>query len=122
MPTRRRGAGEGGVYQEALYRRLASGERVEYRLWVGVVETDRDPSTGQRWRVKVRAKTNAEAVAKMRTEQDRIGASGAPQEGPKDARGAGRDRPRYAGLGHRCLHRWQHHHALQSCSAALQPH
>ncbi len=67
----RRGAGEGGVYQETLHRRLASGERVEYRLWAGVVETDRDPSTGQRRRVKVRAKTKAEAVAKMRAEQDR---------------------------------------------------
>ena len=76
----RRGAGEGGVYQETLHRRLASGERVEYRLWAGVVETDRDPSTGQRRRVKVRAKTKAEAVATMRAEQDRISASGAPQE------------------------------------------
>jgi len=80
MPTKRRGAGEGGVYQETRYRRLASGEQVEYQLWVGVVEADRDPSTGQRRRVKVKAKTKTEAIRKMRVEQDRIGASDAPQE------------------------------------------
>ncbi|MDA8285586.1 MAG: hypothetical protein M0Z42_20315 [Actinomycetota bacterium] len=80
MPTRRRGAGEGGVYQETLYRQLASGERVEYRLWAGVVETDRDPTTGQRRRVKVRAKTKAEAVQKMRAEQDRLSTTGAVAE------------------------------------------
>jgi len=80
MPTRRRGTGEGGVYQETLYRRLASGERVEYRLWTGVVETDRDPTTGQRRRVKVRAKTKAEVVVKMRAEQDRLSTSGAATE------------------------------------------
>ncbi len=49
-------------------------------MWVGVVEADRDPSTGQRRRVKVKAKTKTEAVRKMRAEQDRIGASGAPPE------------------------------------------
>lgn len=80
MPTRRRGSGEGGIYQETRVRRLASGEQVEYQLWVGVVEADRDPSTGQRRRVKVKAKTKTEAVRKMRVEQDRIGASGAPPE------------------------------------------
>jgi hypothetical protein len=31
MATKRRGAWEGGVYQDARYRRLASGEQVEYR-------------------------------------------------------------------------------------------
>ncbi len=80
MATRRRGAGEGAIYQETRSRRLASGEQVDYQLWVGVVEADRDPSSGQRRRVKVRAKTKAEAVRKMRAEQDRVSASGAPQE------------------------------------------
>jgi integrase len=70
MATKRRGA--------VRYRRLASGEQVECRLWVGVVEADRDPSTGQRRRMKVKAK--AEAVQKMRAGRDRISASGAPSE------------------------------------------
>lgn len=80
MATRRRGAGEGGIHQETRSWRLASGEQVEYQLWVGVVELDRDPSAGQRRRVKVKAKTKAEVVRKMRSEQDRIGASEAPQD------------------------------------------
>lgn len=45
-----------------------------------MVETDRDPTTGQRRRVKVRAKTKREAVQKMRAGQDRLSTSGAVAE------------------------------------------
>jgi hypothetical protein len=46
--TKRRGVAEGGLYPEIGARSLASSE-VEYRLWVGVVEAERDrpPTPGE---------------------------------------------------------------------------
>lgn len=41
-------------------------------LWVGVIEGERDPATGKRRRVKVKAKTKTEALRKIRDERKRI--------------------------------------------------
>jgi hypothetical protein len=76
--TKRRGAGEGGLYRETRTRTLVSGEKVESLLWVGVVEAERDPETGRRRRVKIKATTKTDTIRKMRVERERLAAGQAP--------------------------------------------
>jgi integrase len=80
MATKRRGSGEGGLWKETRTRRLTSGELVEYVLWVGGLEAERDPATGRRRRVRVTARTKAEAMRKMRLERDRVDSGQVPED------------------------------------------
>lgn len=59
----RRGWGEGSVYFDASKSR-----------WFATAEGDRDPLTGKRTRVKVRGKTKAEAMRRLREAQQKIDA------------------------------------------------
>lgn len=69
----RRGHGEGSVYKETRTRPTKDGP-VVVTLWVATVEDERDPMTGTRRRVKVRAKTKAAAMEKVRAHQKRLDA------------------------------------------------
>jgi hypothetical protein len=62
----RRGQGEGSVYKETRTRQGKDGP-VVVTLWVATVEDERDPVTGSRSRVKVRAKTKAAAMEKVKS-------------------------------------------------------
>jgi integrase len=63
-PTRRRGSGEGSVYQETRTRVGPDGLPMATTPWVATVEDQRSLMTGKRRQVKLRAKTKAAAVAK----------------------------------------------------------
>src|SRR5579875_753798 len=69
----RRGHGEGSVYKETRTRQTKDGP-VVVTLWVATVGDERDPVTGSRRRVKVRAKTKAAAMEKVRAHQQRLDA------------------------------------------------
>lgn len=67
------GHGEGSVYKETRTRQAKDGPIV-VTLWVATVQDGRDPMTGTRRRVKVRAKTKAAAMEKVRAHQRRLDA------------------------------------------------
>jgi integrase len=72
MATRRRGGGEGGIRREERTRTTKDGQTVTVTYWQATVELDRDPATGRRRRVWVRAKTKAEAMAKIAAARKQI--------------------------------------------------
>jgi integrase len=67
----RRGQGEGSVYKETRTRQGKNGP-VVVTLWVATVEDERDPVTGSRSRVKVRAKSKAGAMEKVKAHRKRL--------------------------------------------------
>ncbi|HLI01726.1 MAG TPA: hypothetical protein VKV06_13150, partial [Acidimicrobiales bacterium] len=69
----RRGQGEGSVYRETRTYKTKTGP-VESTSWVATVEDDRDPATGRRRQVKLRAKTKAAALEKAKEHRKRLDA------------------------------------------------
>lgn len=69
----RRGHGEGSVYREIRTRQTKDGP-VTVTLWVATVEDERDPATGRRRQVKLRAKTKAVALDKAKEHRKRLDA------------------------------------------------
>ena len=62
----RRGAGEGSVYRETRTRQTKRAA-VLSTIWVATVEDERDPATGERRQIRLRAKTKAAALEKVAT-------------------------------------------------------
>jgi hypothetical protein len=69
----RRGHGEGSVYRETRTYETKGGPVVS-TSWVATVEDERDPATGTRRQIELRAKTKATALAKANEHRKRLDA------------------------------------------------